>query len=542
MLRRSGSTICSGQHGLSSLLGLVAEDSGGRRRSLRGETAKSGLRWARIFLHRSFSTAAAATLPDIPSDDETDIDGLNLTYAGRSPVVVSQTGKRFRKRSVNDQTSISRLEGLRIRLREEGAGIKLERPTSAASSCATSDKTNQRVVNWKAVASRLPDPPRTIRSSAVTTDRYGRTHSYLRLSLTERCNLRCVYCMPVDGVPLQPDSHLLSTDEILTIASHFVASGSVTKFRLTGGEPTLRHDIRDVLAGLKSIQESAGLPVNIGMTTNGVTLAKNMEDYVRAGLTSVNISLDTLDSNRFAQLTRRPKQYLDRVLQALDVATQVLPSSPSSDAASTNNCAVKLNCVVMRGTNDDEVSNFVRWQLDDHGRRNHLAVRFIEYMPFTANGWEKGQLVPYQELLESQFSLQGGGTPRVEKGMQRQVMLDEIQPSDPHDTTKWYQASYLGGSDVSSVVGFITSMSNHFCAGCNRLRLGADGSFKVCLFDGTTELSLRDAVRQNCTPAELDRLIYAAVQKKHYKLGGHPDPEAIHADSSNNKPMTLIGG
>lgn len=342
-------------------------------------------------------------------------------------------------------------------------------------------------VQLRAWIDELPFP-----SGPTLLDTYGRFHNYLRISLVERCNLRCTYCMPPEGVPLS--DNLLSTSEVLRLASHFVARG-VNKFRLTGGEPTLRKDLAEIIKGLKSFH-----PVQIGITTNGVVLTRKLDEFIAAGLTSINISLDTLHADKFEQLTRRP--YFSKVWDALVAANQ--------RAAENSNLTVKVNCVVMRGVNDDEVPNFLRLT----EQLPHLQVRFIEYMPFSSNGWDWSKCVPYQELLTDE--------------------LTPLPSADPSDTTKWFQ------TPTGATVGFITSMSEHFCGSCNRVRLTADGQLKVCLFDGR-EVNLKNVLRlPDVTEQDLDKVIYHALQHKQKQLGGHPDPTSIKVDK--NRPMTLIGG
>lgn len=343
-------------------------------------------------------------------------------------------------------------------------------------------------VQLRAWIDELPFPT----GSATLQDTYGRFHNYLRISLVERCNLRCTYCMPPEGIPLS--DNLLSTPEVLRLASHFVSRG-VNKFRLTGGEPTLRKDLTEIIKGLKSFQ-----PEQIGITTNGVILTRKLDEFVDAGLTSINISLDTLHADKFEQLTRRP--YFSKVWDALVKANET--------AAQNSNLTVKVNCVVMRGVNDNEVPDFLRLT----EQLPHLQIRFIEYMPFSSNGWDWSKCVPYQELLTDD--------------------LTPLPSSDPSDTTKWFQTS------AGATIGFITSMSEHFCASCNRVRLTADGQLKVCLFDGR-EVNLKNVLRlPDVTEQDLDKVIFHALQHKQKQLGGHPDPASIKVDK--NRPMTLIGG
>ena len=334
------------------------------------------------------------------------------------------------------------------------------------------------------------------RPEKVLSDRYDRDHSYLRISLAERCNLRCRYCMPPDGVPLQPEDNLLQHDEIIALASLFAKNG-VDKIRLTGGEPLLRKDLVQIVSDLAKLD---GIE-QVGMTTNGVTLRRHLPVLVDAGLTHVNISLDTLREDRFLDLTRRPG--LQKVWESIEAACSILPAG-----------RVKINCVVMKGVNDDEIANFCKIT-----RQLPVDVRFIEWMPFSDNGWSKGRFVSYDDMLSSVSDL----------GLQRAV-------DGPNDTTKWWRLD----DTASGRIGFITSMSQHFCGTCNRLRLTSDGQIKACLF-GATELSLRDALRSGVSNEDLERLIHYAVQRKKFALGGHGSAQGI-ADANDNRPMTLIGG
>jgi GTP 3',8-cyclase len=388
-------------------------------------------------------------------------------------------------------------------------------------------------------------------SSMLLQDSFGRRHDYLRISLTERCNLRCTYCMPEAGVALQPAEHLLQTPELLKLASHFYHELGVSKFRLTGGEPTLRQDLVQVVQGLSSLYDNVNnndskerrvKKPQIGMTTNGIVLAKHLPALYDAGLTSVNVSLDTLDANKFAALTRRPAAYLDRVVDVIEMLTTQEPYK--------SNITTKINCVVQRHVNDNELVDFVKHFCHDDSNdrasgRNLNAIRFIEYMPFTENGWDLKKLVPHHEMLQILQEQHGS--------------IETLAPTDPHDTTKWYttssssSSSSTSGAASTTKIGFITSMSNHFCAGCNRLRLTADGQLQVCLF-GTNgrngRVSLRDALRggttpdgQGVSPRQLNLLINYALSRKHYKLGGHDSPtDIMQRAGTNNRPMTLIGG
>lgn len=386
-----------------------------------------------------------------------------------------------------------RLEELRRRLqRDTNGGPKLVDVSTTRAQTSPSLSPNVDELIRQLDSLPLPQEP--------LTDRFGRQHSYLRISLSEKCNLRCLYCMPEDGVPVQPQSHLLSNDEILKLATWFVEQG-VNKVRLTGGEPLLRKDLVDLVGRLNGL----GLE-QIGMTTNGVTLSKHLPDLVEAGLTHVNISLDSLDADKFARLTRRPPSYHAKVMQAIEDCASYLPHR------------TKINCVVLPD-NVGELQEFC-----EITRRLPIDVRFIEYMPFNDNLWQTDGFVSYQQMQD-----QIQGLERLEDGA--------------NDTTKWW---ILPASDETSPpplgrIGFITSMSEHFCGTCNRLRITADGKLKVCLF-GNTEVSLRDLLRSGASEEALQKLIHHSVQKKHFKLGGHKDMEDLKAHSTENRPMTLIGG
>lgn len=328
--------------------------------------------------------------------------------------------------------------------------------------------------------------------SALLTDTFGRRHTYLRISLTERCNLRCQYCMPEEGVPLKPKDEILTFEEIVRLARLFVAEG-VDKLRLTGGEPLVRKDIEALAEQLGALP---GLKM-LALTTNGLLLPKKLPRLHAAGVNLLNISLDTLRPDRFRHITRRDG--LETVQEAIRLALD-LGYDP-----------VKINCVVMRGVNDDELADFVAMTADAP-----VEVRFIEYMPFDGNGWTDRQMMPYAEMiahLEVRF-------PTLER------LAD-----GPNDTSKTYRVPGFRGR-----VGFITSMSEHFCSTCNRLRLTADGHLKVCLF-GASEVSLRDLLRAGATDDDLRPILHAAVQRK----------KAAHAGMyeiarTENRPMILIGG
>lgn len=354
--------------------------------------------------------------------------------------------------------------------------------------------------------------PHTIAKSPLL-DKFGRQHTYLRISLTEKCNLRCVYCMPNEGIPLMPKDDALTSSEIARLARLFVQEG-VDKIRLTGGEPTLRKDLMEIMESLSKLRknhpsDSIGLK-QIGITTNGLLLTRLLPQMASLGLSHINVSLDTLDPFQFELMTRRPAAGLQKVLDGIDLALQMgIPS-------------VKVNVVVLQGVNDTrDVLQFVRWAKD-----KPITIRFIEYMPFDGNRWRMDKLVPYKLLIE-----------RIESEF---GPLNKIK-DDSNDTTKHYRVE-----GHSSSLGFITSMTEHFCGTCNRLRITADGKIKVCLF-GQEEVSLRDEMRKGPLIGEdsddsLRNIIGAAVGRKHARHGGQNNLQSLAETAKQNRSMIRIGG
>lgn len=328
--------------------------------------------------------------------------------------------------------------------------------------------------------------------SDFLTDTFGRQHNYLRISLTERCNLRCQYCMPKEGVKLTPQSEVLTSDEIIRLAALFAKEG-VDKIRLTGGEPTIRNDIVDLISRLKGI---SGIET-VAMTTNGITLGRQLPALKAAGLDLINVSLDTLIPAKFEFITRRKGWF--KVIRSIDQAIEF------------GYTPLKVNCVVMKGLNDDELCDFVELTKD-----KEVNVRFIEYMPFDGNKWNHGKFVSYSEMLSKIKAC----WPNVVR-----------QQDSANDTSKAYKIPGFKGQ-----IGFITSMSDNFCGTCNRLRLTADGNLKVCLF-GASEISLRDALRSGMQESDLLELIKCAVKRKKPRHAG-----MFNIAKMKNRPMILIGG
>jgi cyclic pyranopterin phosphate synthase len=310
--------------------------------------------------------------------------------------------------------------------------------------------------------------------SSFLTDTFQRQHDYLRISLTEKCNLRCLYCMPEEGVPQSPPRDLLTTPEIFLLSSLFVSQG-VTKIRLTGGEPTVRRDILPLMDQIGSLR-SAGLR-ELCLTTNGISLHRKLDSMVESGLTGVNLSLDTLDPWQFQIMTRR--KGFEAVIRSID---RILEMNKLGAGIK-----LKINCVVMRGMNEREIVPFV-----ELGREKDLEVRFIEYMPFDGNKWSKGKMLGYSEMLDII--------------REKYPNLEKVQ-DHKNDTSKAYQIPGFVGK-----IGFITSMTHNFCGSCNRLRITSDGNLKVCLF-GNAEVSLRDIIRKSNNNEPIDDQAFDAMRE-----------------------------
>jgi cyclic pyranopterin phosphate synthase len=326
----------------------------------------------------------------------------------------------------------------------------------------------------------------------ILTDGYHRTHNYLRLSLTDNCDLRCSYCMPEEDHPFTPASRLMQADEVEAIARIFTSLG-VDKIRLTGGEPLVRKDAADIIRRLSK------LPVTLTLTTNGTRLHHFTELLGECGVRSLNISLDTLDPARFLLLTRR------------DLFEQVRRNIERALAAGFH---VKVNTVVMKGVNDDEIDAFLRWTGEAP-----VHVRFIEFMPFTGNRWQPERVLGWQEILE------------------RASTAFDIQPleREPNGTAKAYAIPGHPGT-----FAVISTMTAPFCGDCNRLRLTADGKMKNCLFS-QTETDLLTPLRHG---EDIIPLIRQNVLDKKEALGGQftAGPQQVDASRIENRSMITIGG
>ena len=320
-------------------------------------------------------------------------------------------------------------------------------------------------------------------------DSFHRPINYLRISVTDRCNLRCIYCMPPEGISLMSHGDILRYEEIYLVAQAAAELG-ITKVRLTGGEPLVRAGLTDLVAMLAKID---GID-DISMTTNGVLLEKYAVKLKKAGLHRVNVSLDSLRPERFHKITRMGK--LDDVLKGIEAAKQ----------AGLN--PVKINMVVIRGTNDDEISHFALLTVSDAWH-----VRFIEFMPFMGKGKRNRFLVPVSEIME-----------RIEA-------LGKLEPSLPNGAGP---AKYYRLQGAKGTIGFISPVTECFCEACNRLRLTADGKLRPCLFSDD-EIDLRGPLRQGAAVEDIKRLIRQAVASK-------PEKHKLITGVTCERFMSQIGG
>ncbi|MBL7984123.1 MAG: GTP 3',8-cyclase MoaA [Flavobacteriales bacterium] len=326
------------------------------------------------------------------------------------------------------------------------------------------------------------------------TDRHSRTHRSLRISIVDKCDLRCTYCMPEDQHFLKREE-LMTREEMARIAKLFVERYGISKIRLTGGEPLVRPDAVDI------VRDMAQLGVSLGLTTNAMTLDRHLDALMEAGLKNINISLDTFDAERFKKITRRDG--FDKVHGNILLALE-------------RGLRVKVNMVVMRGVNDDELLRFVELTRD-----HPVHVRFIEFMPFAGNHWGRERVYTYGEMLGHIGSVHS-----FEK-------LDDA----PHSTAKAYRVPGWPGT-----FAVISTVTEPFCGDCDRLRLTAEGKMRNCLFT-REETDLLSALRRG---EDIAPLIEANVLAKHAMLGGLPpfkpesQEEVLHDLSA--RPMVSIGG
>jgi cyclic pyranopterin phosphate synthase len=346
-------------------------------------------------------------------------------------------------------------------------------------------------------------PARSVASSPVLAlvDRFGRVATDLRISLTDRCSLRCTYCMPAEGLVWLTRTERLNDDEIARLAGVFVGLG-VTSIRLTGGEPLVHPTLVPMVARLAALDPRPEL----SLTTNGLSLTRRAAELIEAGLDRINVSLDTLDRARFAQLTRRDR--LDEVLAGI------------AAAAAAGISPLKINTVLVRDSNMAEAPTLLEWAL----RAGH-RLRFIEHMPLDADHtWSRDGMVAAEEILQlltASFEL-------APRGHEWHAPAEEFDVIDGPGRESWAVAP--------GRVGVIASVTRPFCRDCDRLRLTADGQLRTCLF-AREETDLRGPLRDGASDAELGAIIGAAVEGKQ---AGHGIGTATFVQPARS--MSAIGG
>jgi GTP 3',8-cyclase len=324
-------------------------------------------------------------------------------------------------------------------------------------------------------------------------DGHGRPIGDVRISVTDRCNFRCQYCMPAEGLPWLERSALLSYEEIERLV-RLLASMGVHDVRLTGGEPLVRKELWRLVEQLSAIEDVHDL----SLTTNGYLLAKQVPDLVRAGLRRVNVSLDSLSRDRFFQLTRRDS--LAQVLEGLEAAQQHPELRP-----------IKVNVVALKDFTEDEVLRFA-----DFARRHPYEVRFIEFMPLDADrSWTRDKVLPNADIV---------------------AMIDAVYPLEPVGRERHGTARRYRFADGNGEMGFISPVTEPFCGDCNRIRLTAEGQMRTCLFS-MTETDLRGPLRDGATDAELEEIVREAVWRKELKHHVN-DPGFVQPA----RTMSRIGG
>ena len=335
------------------------------------------------------------------------------------------------------------------------------------------------------------------RDQQVLADAYGRVATDLRISLTDRCNLRCTYCMPVEGLEWLPRADVLTDEEILRLITIGVERLGIKTVRLTGGEPLLRKNLELLVADIAALTPAP----EIALTTNGIGLAARAEKLAAAGLKRINVSLDTLDPGTFAELAHRPR------------LADVLAGIAAAREAGLN--PVKINSVLLRGVNDHEAYDLLRWAMAEQ-----VQLRFIEQMPLDPqHGWQREGMITAAE---------------IKRHLSRHVELVE----DPEDVLNRGSAPAelfrIVGTNYS--VGIIAAVSKPFCGNCDRVRLTADGQIRNCLF-ARTESDLRTPLRSGASDSEIAALWVAAVASKQPGHGIN-DPSFLQPD----RPMSAIGG
>lgn len=332
-------------------------------------------------------------------------------------------------------------------------------------------------------------------NNTILTDDFGRKHNYLRISLIEKCNLRCTYCMPAEGILLSPKKDLMTADEIYAIAKTFVNNG-VDKIRLTGGEPLLRKDFPEI------IEQLASLETEISITTNGILIDKHLAVLKRFNIRKINLSLDTLVASKFQTITLRNQ--FENVIDNLHLLLN-------------NDFKIKINVVLIKVFNDNEIIDFIKLT-----QFLPISIRFIEFMPFAGNEWDKSKMVSQEEILNQ---------------VQKHFSSYEIEKLDDdlNFTAREFKIKdYLGS------FGIISSITNPFCDGCNRIRLTANGKIKNCLFSNS-ETDLLSAYRNG---QSIEDLIRFSIKNKKKIRAGMNSSEDINNPVLNldNRSMIAIGG
>ena len=321
-------------------------------------------------------------------------------------------------------------------------------------------------------------------------DNFGRPHTYLRISLTDRCNLRCFYCMPEEGIELMEKENIMSLEEIISLATTFRDLG-VDTVRLTGGEPLVRKNFGFL------VEELAKLGLTLKITTNGIMLDRYLDLFQKIGLKKINLSLDTLDKAKSVFITKR--DYFDRIWQNIQMALEM-------------DMEVKLNIVLIKGVNDKEINDFI--QLTKHKK---LTIKFIEFMPFKGNKWDWSKGVGKEEIL-NQIAERFG-------------KVEELENPKHSTSSNFKIPGHLGSFAI------VSTITNPFCDQCNRIRLTADGKMKNCLF-ANSETDLLTPLRNG---DKMDDLIINAIKTKKYSRDGM-DVKMDAEHYEKNRSMISIGG
>jgi molybdenum cofactor biosynthesis protein A len=334
-----------------------------------------------------------------------------------------------------------------------------------------------------------------IPNNTILTDDFGRNHNYLRISLIEKCNLRCTYCMPAEGIALTPKKELMTADEVFAIAQTFVNNG-VNKIRLTGGEPLLRKDFSEIIEKLSQLE------AEISITTNGILIDRHIDVLKQFKVKKINLSLDTLIPSKFNTITLRNQ--FQKVIDNLYLLLN-------------NDFEVKVNVVLIKGFNDNEIIDFINLT-----KFLPISIRFIEFMPFAGNEWDRSKMVSQTEIL-NQLSAHFS-----------ESKLEKLEDEKNFIAREFKIKDYLGS------FGIISSITNPFCDGCNRIRLTANGKIKNCLFSNL-ETDVLTPFRNGET---IENVIASAIKNKKKVRAGMTTLEDVDNPILNqdNRSMIAIGG